>query len=1223
MEDPEAKLPGREGGTAGGGATAPAKGESSGSDFPRTDRRAPTENEPVKTSEDQNTLTDDAAGDVTLVDEAKAPAKARHSSAVPNRHQFRRGEVFGGRYEILQMLGEGGMGAVYKARDREVDHLVALKLIRPEMADHPVILARFKQELLTARQVTHRNVIRIYDMAEAGGTKYITMEFVDGGDLRKLLLEQGKLPPEKAVEIVRQICHALEAAHGAGVIHRDLKPQNILQERSGRILVMDFGLARSLESDGMTQSGVLLGTIEYMSPEQAMGKHLDARSDLFTLGLIFYELLTGKIPYKADTAMASLLIRNQERAVPVSDLDNTIPKGLSDIVSKCLERDLAQRYQSVQEILADLDAWEGKRPVSASVAGAQAPQTVVIKVGGHATPWKWIGAGGAAIALAAGGWMLNGKLGRKPPAKPAVAEPQVSLAILPFRNGSGDEKLDWLGPSLAEMLSTDVGQSAQLRTISPDRLHQVLSDLQVKPGTAIDPTIVGRIAEFSNADTVVWGKYARYGDQIRIDGTLQDLKHNRIEYLKIEAASEKEIPRTVDGLAELIRTKLAVSPDVLKELKASSFQPSSKSVPALRDYNQGVQLIRDGKNLEAQKVLEAATKEDPTFALAFSKLAETYSNLGYDSEAEGAAQKAVGLSESLPSAEKYLIVANRAQVTKNYPDAIKAYETVAKASPNNADVQLALATLYEQSGDFAKAGAYYRKILAANAKDIVATLAIGRIALTTGDVQASLEPLNRALSLSIEVGNEEEKATSLHAIGYAYESLNKPEEALRNYQQALEIRRKIGEKRGIAKSLNRMARVEALLGQHKNAAAHFEEALKVSREIGDKRGIADTLVDTGNFYDDSGEHDRASKLYKESLQLDRDMHDEVMQAVNLNNIGSVYFSKGEYQDALTYFQQALQLREKSKVPQDIVESVHNVAETSARMGQYDPAVKEYMRALDLRRSIGDARGGAIESYSMGTLFGYQGQFGAAINSKQEALKTFRDLKERTFWMAEILGGYGEALTLAGRGDESQPYLEEALNLSRELKNDGLVAQTLAFQGDVAYYRGDSNSARSYYERAVLAAAPSKEPDKLLIAKTDLAKADIDAGRAAAAITSLRAVAKQAEDQGFAYMSVECSVYIGDAMIRNRDTAHAQQELDRALLQTDKLGLRPLGAKAHYLLATALRSSGNAADAQQHYQASLQLLDAMRKETGGEKILQRSDLKAMYDDASHWVGAAKN
>ncbi len=1129
---------------------------------------------------------------------------------------FAPGAIIAGRYEILQALGEGGMGTVYKATDRELDRMVALKTIRPELAANPAIIKRFKQELILARQVTHRNVVRIYDLGEADGVKFITMEYIEGRDLTSLLREKGKLAPKEAAEIMEQVCRALEAAHMEGVVHRDLKPQNIMIDAHGKVSVMDFGIARSTEvvAEAMTYTGAIIGTPQYMSPEQAKGEKLDARSDLFSFGIVFYELLTGNSPYKADTVMSSLFKRTTEAARPAIELVPEIPRGLSEMVSKCLDRDLALRYQNAGEILADLDAWRDKRPTLASLP-------VIVPGPRRGLVWKWVAVGGLAVVVAIGAWAVSGKLTSKTASK-AVVAPDVSLAILPFQNRTMESSVDWIGPSIADMLSTDVGQSAHLRTISPDRLHQVLSDLRVTPATAIDPTMVGRIAEFTNADTVVWGQYVKFGDQIRIDATLADLKHNTRTPLKIEAASEKEIPRIVDGLAELIRKNLAVSPNVLKELKASSFQPTSKSVPALRDYNQGVQLLRGGKNLEAVKSFQSAIKDDPQFALAHSRLAEADSALGYDTDAEKYSRKAVELSQQLPLAEKYLIEANHARIMKDNKKAIEAYENLAKTSPGNADVQSALAGLYEDSRDFAKASEYYQKILAANPKDLLATLAIGRIALRAGNAQASLEPLNRALSLSIEVGNDEEKATSLYDIGYAYQLLNKNDEALRNYEQALEIRRRIGDKRGIAKSLNKMARIEAALGKNKAAPAHFEEALQVTREIGDKRGLGDNLLDLGNFYNDSGDHGRSLKLYKESLQIERDLGNEGMQAICLNNIGSVYFSKGEYQDALTYFQQALQLREKSKVPQ-IVESVHNVAETSARMGQYDEAVTQYMRALELRRSKSDARGGAIESYSMGTLFDYQGRFGAAINSKQDALKTFRDLKDRTFWMAEILGGYAEALTLAGRGQESQAYLEEALNLSRELKNDGLVAQTLAFQGDTSYYRGDLKSARSYYERAVQAAAHAKEPDKVLIAKTDLAKADIGSGRAAAAVISLRSLAKQSEDQGFAYMAVECSVYMADAMLRNHDGLHARQELERALLQADKLGLKPLSAKAHYLLAVALRESGNQAEAQDHYRNAIQLLDAMRKEAGAEKILQRSDLKTIYDDASRWAQTATN
>src|SRR5438874_1518720 len=172
------------------------------------------------------------------------------------------------------------------------------------------------------------------------------MEYIEGEDLRALIQEKKKLQPEEAVEITQQICRALEATHSVGVIHRDLKPQNIMRDASGRILLMDFGLARTMEGDGMTQTGALVGTMEYMSPEQALAKDLDERSDLFTLGLILYELLTGKTPFKAESIVASLIKRTQERAIPVSDHDATIPRPLSNIVSKCLERDASLRYQS-------------------------------------------------------------------------------------------------------------------------------------------------------------------------------------------------------------------------------------------------------------------------------------------------------------------------------------------------------------------------------------------------------------------------------------------------------------------------------------------------------------------------------------------------------------------------------------------------------------------------------------------------------------------------------------------------------------------------------------------------------------------------------------------------------------------------------------------------------------------------------------------------------------
>ena len=1146
------------------------------------------------------------------------PPSSRISGSYASAAVLQTGDVLGGRYEILQLLGEGGMGAVYKAADRELDRFVALKVIRPELASNPSILARFKQELLLAHQVTHRNVIRIYDLADADGVKFITMEFVEGQDLRTLIREKKKFAAEEAVEIIQQVCLALDAAHTVGVIHRDLKPQNIMQDKSGRILVMDFGLARTLEGDGMTQTGAIVGTMEYMSPEQALAKDLDQRSDLFALGLILYEMLTGKAPFKAESALASLIKRTQERAVPVSDVDNQIPGALSGIVSKCLERDLDQRYQSAAAILADLNTWKDKRAAGTINFDAS------VKPWGQTIPWPLITGVLTALILAISGYMLRDRLFRPSPSpSSAVAVHPVSLAILPFQNASGDQKLDWLGSSVADMLSTDVGQSTQLRTVSSSNLHQIFTDLRISSGTALDPATIRRVADFSNADRVVWGQYARFGDQIRIDATLLDVKSGGTVPLKIDVPSEKEIPGAVDRLAESIRQKLALPENVLKELKASSFQPSSKSIDALRDYNQGIDSQRDGKNLEAQKHFEEATKEDPAFALAFSRLAQAYSNLGYDSEAEQSAKKAVALSQDLPAAEKYLISAIQLQVVKNYPEAIKAYENLAKVMPGSSDVQSALASLYQDSGDLVKARDYYQKLLSSNPKDVAATLNLGRIEIKSGNPQGSFDPLNRAYSLATQVDNQEQKATGLHLTAVAYRMLNKPQEVLHNEQQALKIWREIGQKRGLAFSLNEMGKAQTSLGNNKEALSNFEEALQIRREIGDKRGLGDTLIDMGNFSDDRGDHDQALKMYKEALDLERDLANESMQAICLNNIGTVYSEKGQFEDSLTYYQQALQLREKAKVPQDIVEAVHNLGETYADMGQYDKAIAYYLRALDLRRSMNDQRGAAIESYGLGMLFAYQGRFGAAINSEQEALKTFRNIQDKTDWMAQVLGGTAETLILAGRGDEAKSYLDEALSLSRELKSDANVAPTLGFQGDAHFYGGDLKSAHASYAEALQIAARSKEPINILIAKANLAKVAVQEKRVQGVVPSLRQLIPQASDLGLKYTSVECSVFIAEALMQNRDRSPARQELERALLLSDKLGMHPLSARAHYLLAVIARESGHSSDAQDHYHEALRLLDAMKKDPGAEKLLQRSDFKAIYDESTRGIQSGKS
>jgi tetratricopeptide (TPR) repeat protein/predicted Ser/Thr protein kinase len=1122
------------------------------------------------------------------------------------------GDVLGGRYDILQMLGEGGMGAVYKAMDRELDRPVALKLIRPELAANPSILARFKQELLLAHQVTHKNVIRIYDLGDADGVKFITMEFVDGVDLRALIQERAtekkKFTPEEAVEITEQICRALEATHAVGVIHRDLKPQNIMRDGSGRILLMDFGLARTVEGQGMTQTGALVGTMEYMSPEQALAKDLDQRSDLFTLGLILYELLTGKTPYSAESVVASLIKRTQERAIPVSDHDGTIPQPLSNIVSKCLERDPKLRYQNAAELLHDLDAYSGKG------AAANLRFQPAVEPWGRTIHWPLISGIVTVLVLAIVGYVYRGPL-FSPAAKKAAAAQPLSLAVIPFQNTSGDASWDWLGPSLADMLSTDVGQSAHLRAVSSDRVQQVFHDLRIAPNSVADSATLGRVAEFTNADTLVWGQYTKLGEQIRIDATLQDRKHNRTIQVKAEAANQQDLSAAVDRLAGMIRTNLALSPDLVKELQAQSFKPTSTSVDALRDYNQGSQLLRQGSNLEAKKDLEAATKEDPQFAVAYSRLGEAYSALGYDAEAEQASRHAVDLSQNLPLAQRYFIEASLARVTKDNQKALAAYENLAKSFPDNLDVQFALGSLYEDAGDLDKARSSYAKVLQTDPKNLDALLASGRVEIKSGNPQKGLDPLDQARHIAIDLDNQEQQALILQATGIAYKLMNKPAEALRNYEDSMAINQHLDQKRGVAANLAEIAQVQLSLGKPDAAVAAYNDALKIRREIGAKKEAGDTLIDLGDLYSERGQSDLALQNFKEALQIERDAGDETYQALCLNNIGNAYLQKGENEDALTYLQQALQLREKLNVPADIAETLHNLGEAYANLGQYDQAMTSQMRGLELYRKDGNNQGAAVVSHSLGLVFEYQGRLGPAIGALQDAVKGFRDAGDRSVSLAQALNDLGGVLAKSGRGAESPKPLEEAQSLAQGLKNDGLSASILDHQGDASFYQGDVKSARDSYQQALHLAAHSSEKAVLLTTKLNLARVEIAEGHAQAAAGELRTLGQQADSLGAKYLSVDCSISLAEALIKSKDYAHAREELQRTLSKSEKLGLRLESARIHLLLGTSLRLSGSASEATVQYREGQRLLDDIRKEQGAEHVIERSDLKLLYAEAT--------
>ena len=639
-----------------------------------------------------------------------------------------------GPYEIVAPLGAGGMGEVYRARDTRLERQVAIKVIRPELAQNAQILARFKQELLTDHRVTHKNVIRIYDLAEADDIKFITMEYIEGHDLRRLLLDEGKLPPERAIEIIRQVCLALDAAHSVGVIHRDLKPQNIMCDKAGRILVMDFGLARSIESKGMTQTGALMGTIEYMSPEQSMGKQLDARSDLFAIGLIFYELLTNNSPYKADSAMGSLLLRNQQRAVPVSDSDASIPKGLSDIVGKCLERDLDLRYQSAQEIVTDLDAFQGKRPISASVVmPVPAPR--------RAVPWKWI-AGAAALLLLAGTPIVMQRFMHK---TPTAQHSQVSVLVADFTNHTGDPIFE---NTIEPMFNVALEGASFINAYNRGTARKLAQRLP-NPTDKLDEQAARLVAVSQGIGAVITGELGRRGDSYSISATaLDSVTGNVLSKTEVTAANKDEVLLAIPKLAGPIRIALGDTTPESVQVEKARGAITAASLEAMHQYGVGIEQLNAGKMEEALRSFSNAVALDPSFARAYGSRAAANVNLGKMQDAEKDVKLAMEHVDRMTDRERYRVRGFYYLTTHNWQKCVEEYGELVNQFPADNTGQANLAGCYLYLRNLPKAVEAARRAVEIVPKGALQRAALSLYTSYNGDFAGGEREAQAALGLS-------------------------------------------------------------------------------------------------------------------------------------------------------------------------------------------------------------------------------------------------------------------------------------------------------------------------------------------------------------------------------------------------------------------------------------------------------------------------------------------
>jgi eukaryotic-like serine/threonine-protein kinase len=1097
---------------------------------------------------DRPPLTPDAAANDELATLSGGPEQ-QTGSPVPGspelRPAFGPGERVANRYVVHRFIARGGMGEVYEAEDLQLHESVALKTVRPEVAADERAVERFKREIQLARKVTHPNVCRIFDLGVhhggAGDVLFLTMELLRGATLSAHLKQGGRMSPEQALPLVRQIAEALSAAHRAGVVHRDFKSSNVLlvPEGSGlRAVVTDFGLARSASGqESLHGARGLLGTPAYMAPEQVRGEEATPATDLYAFGMVLYEMLTGKLPFDGD--LQAMLYRRlvEDPASPrsvVSDLDARWEKT----ILRCLERDPADRFQSVSDAIRSL---EGVEVAPGSGARRQARRR------------RLFASLATALVLAAGTAFFVARSGRPPDPAPAPAEAPAaarrSVAILGLKNLSGRPESAWLSTALAELLGTEIAAGDQLRLIPGENVARTRIELGLPDADSYSKETLDRIRQNLGPDLVVLGSYLALGPaadgRLRLDLRLQDTRAGETLATVSQTGTEQDLLDLVTRTGAELRGKLG-----LPALSAADTQSLQAARPANADvarlYAKGLERLRLFDALSARDLLQKAVAAEPDNPLLHAALAEAWSRLGYDEKVRDSARKAFELSKDLPRRDRLAVEARYDEAARDWPKAVRTYQALFDFYPDNLDYGLRLASAQIGAGRAHEALSTVealRRLGAPARDDPRIDLAEAQAAGALSDLARQVEAADRAAEKGRQQGAGLLVAEARLAAWWALVRVAKPEEARQACEEARRLFAEAGDRGGEARALASLAYVLRFFDLDRPQARKlYEESLTVSRAIGDEQAVANALRGLG-------------LAIRESRRPDEPPSDEPLKK----------------------FEEALALFQKIGNRSGMAWATTSIGYELVGAGKFEEAERKFLEALEAFRELGEKDGAGNVLMWLGELYQGRGEMERARGRFEEMLVTSRESGNRK-GIGEALCGIAGALLDEGRLAEASEKLHEALGFFGQTSEAKGIAVAMEQLGKVQLLKGDIEGAKAKFDKAETILHGAGFEKEALLSRTGLGWAALVQGDPAEARRRFDAVLGQEKELPGEMSVVDAHTGLLLLDLGEGDPAKVEAEIRKILAQPPGRFPPMLEGPMHGALALALFQQGRQEEA---------------------------------------------